>query len=857
MKKLLALLLLLTIYYLLFTIPSPAHAVGICPGLIEEDHSGGCCDWGNKSTNAAHIDRGDPGCDACYMGNFDNPQHTKPFGPCKYCHADVCVYGSGCEQTCNWACCAGADSFCTEDLPRDDVDQGPTRPYPCNICLEAMPEPISLFCADQFQPQDVITYLENEGDPDPPHTVIKTWGGPIEVDLTDTEMPLVGKAQLNIADKELEDQTRVQEYLADYFEGTALYDQEPIDLETGDLEKLREETRRILTYGGVFRKLAPKELQDKLRENMVMRAKGEEPRWPGATDIVHNYIVVYVKEEEIVSPGEPDSEEIRLLDFLDYLRPIREDYETDEEYYKAVEDWEKEEIKGVKLPLLWAYVPMFSREDVPGRVDLELEKEHDDDSLTINSPPENQKIYLPHLARLNEVSDWVYQIFHTLGEKLTSWKGPLIAQPKNLPNTDSRVLSASNQDFGTCDHEDDALWNPGDKICGQPITAELSATEEFENTNYRQPSPPTPPPVPCGECADATECPLGYSCMNTCCVPPPQPKVYTKDVSRKIDVLVRIPFLDDLWEKIVAGKEEDDSILQSIFRIFFPHEELVFDDYDYPGMGSLTYKYKGSTEFVKAGDDKKGHEAKIYYDHLGGLRCIRDKVLERLLPAETEFVPFCAAMPIPIPSPGPIPTPGPIEGGCAVCGAPIESETLVQIFGQAGTAFKVPGSVLAGVANFEGFHPGASHLFDYPDRWVIEDSRQGARDRNCATSPAGARGPMQFMPNQWKLYKNAAIEAGARPSGYQPEICNILDAIYAAAKKLRHDVGTFNDGTNCNCGKGTLSSSECATSPAPTDCNWEKGDVYHATCHYYGNCTSNYCATCWQFYQNYSCEEEE
>lgn len=175
--------------------------------------------------------------------------------------------------------------------------------------------------------------------------------------------------------------------------------------------------------------------------------------------------------------------------------------------------------------------------------------------------------------------------------------------------------------------------------------------------------------------------------------------------------------------------------------------------------------------------------------------------------------------------------------------AEIKSQTLGQYLNEAGAAFKVPAGVLAGVMNFEGFHPNGPHLFDYPEEWVIEDSQPGAKDRYCATSPAGAKGPMQFMPGQWEIYKNAVVETGARPAGYKPEICNIKDAIYAAAKKLRDDLNSYND--SCACSSGV-----CAQAPAPTGVNWSKADVYHTSCHYYGNCSDNYCATVWLYYQN-------
>jgi hypothetical protein len=537
---------------------------------------------------------------------------------------------------------------CTEELPRPDVEKGPTRQYPCNTCYEKMPEPVSLFCGDLFQAQDRVTYLQNEGEEDPPHWVTKTWEGNLEIDLTDTELPLVGKADLMIENRDLEHQIRLQEYLADYFEGPVFFDYQPVDLENDEPEIVNEELKRVATTSGVFRKLAARSLQDKLKENLIFRATDDqEPQWPGPTDKVHNYIVCYVKNSQVVDPETPDSEPIRLKDFLGHTRPIKDSFDSFKEYYQAVDAWKEEKIKGVNVETLWHYVPMFTREDVPGRVDLELEKEHDDDSLEITSP-ENQKILLPHLARLYEVSTQVHKLLHRAMAELTAFKQPLIAQPQDLPSSHSKVLSATEPtpipDFGFCDYEDEALTNPGDKICGQVITANLSLTERFENPHYGEPPTPTPPSDPCDppECDDPSECPTDYFCLNHCCLAPIPPKEYSLDVERKIDVLVKIPFLDELWEKIVVGKEKEGSIVQSIAQIFFRDEpELDFNDYDFPGMGSTIYRYNGSTNKVKAGENKSGDEAKIYFKHLGGIRCIRDKIVRKLLPSSIKFEPFC------------------------------------------------------------------------------------------------------------------------------------------------------------------------------------------------------------------------
>ncbi len=111
-KKILA---IFAFCFLLFAFSSsPARAV-TCPDGIDPDPSGNCCNWGDKNTNLDHIEVGDPGCREgdwrCYKDPVDNPGSQPPYGPCLYCHStDICKWGPGCSQTCNWACCAGQDN---------------------------------------------------------------------------------------------------------------------------------------------------------------------------------------------------------------------------------------------------------------------------------------------------------------------------------------------------------------------------------------------------------------------------------------------------------------------------------------------------------------------------------------------------------------------------------------------------------------------------------------------------------------------------------------------------------------------------------------------------------------------------
>ncbi len=194
--------------------------------------------------------------------------------------------------------------------------------------------------------------------------------------------------------------------------------------------------------------------------------------------------------------------------------------------------------------------------------------------------------------------------------------------------------------------------------------------------------------------------------------------------------------------------------------------------------------------------------------------------------------------------------------GVSASGGTWKSQELINILTEAGQAYNVPPTALAGILTYEGYNTSGTWAHAYSDSVVKAASEPGGKDPNCISSSANARGPFQFIEdaatNGWPTYKNAVIEAGARPAGYTPEICNIKDAAYAAAKKMRNDLTIF-DSYNTSC-------EVWDENPPPTGTEWSDNNLRQSGCHYYGKCgdsvcgsNSCYCDRLIQYYKNYGC----
>jgi len=238
-----------------------------------------------------------------------------------------------------------------------------SRPVPCDACNRT--DLLTSSCATTFTVNDEVTYRRGEADFWCPEDNSKPWlergwGGLVTIDPSNTTIPFVGK-------KGGEDE---QKYLADYFEGTDKYYANYSD------------TTEAINHEGVFRKIAPLQVQDNLKKQMVYRAI-QSKAGKILEGAIHDYLVEYGGESALLS------------EFADNYPP-----KDPQERGK----WEKETMWG----RLWATVPMFSREDTPGQIDPYLGSRPKDTFEILN--PEAQIEKVPHVARLYEVSQAINRI---------------------------------------------------------------------------------------------------------------------------------------------------------------------------------------------------------------------------------------------------------------------------------------------------------------------------------------------------------------------------------------------------------------------------------------------------------------
>lgn len=385
------------------------------------------------------------------------------------------------------------------------------------------------------------------------------WGGTVTIDPSNAQIPFVGKSQtekpgmipirtpVGTANLRLpgwirsilsnftgetipgetkeEAENRIRHYLAEYFEGT-LYGpgynySDYVESELANYDELpsKVKDRSLLNEAGVYRKLAPYDVQNNLKKEVVQRSVATQ-RTGATSDPIRNYTInldrkttlpFFLKNLPFLQgPVEQLTNQVnaffnletaKLVDFESHLHPSI----TDPDYWKRFQDWRCD--GGLKIPIiefclirgkyaaLWKAVPMFSREDNLGRITLSAQGPG---SSLITLP---EDISVPHTQRLYEATRNTSMLLtskpfsgRVISTKSTSPSN--IATAKEQPNKRESLISSIVSKFRSLlgnikDKVVLAQTPPAKNIVQQPQVLQAESNRTFNiqvNARYEPPN---------------------------------------------------------------------------------------------------------------------------------------------------------------------------------------------------------------------------------------------------------------------------------------------------------------------------------------------------------------------------------
>ncbi len=231
--------------------------------------------------------------------------------------------------------------------------------------------------------------------------------------------------------------SNVNDYINDYFEGTALFDKRNFDMTNP------EDERDLYWEAGVFRKLAPQDIQDMYRIDLISK---------GLNYKVEGYVNTYGSNKQIISsqlvtsstnawatqPHPFDGTSGRFPPKLDLSSCSSQNSsicieQQTQRYTQLYEQW-----LATEWGQLWYHIPLFSREDAPGKVILTIEHNPGTINQDATSYKEQIPLSIPHLSRLYESTNALYKLLTPTikGQptaRLSSTPNPVSYVPKKTP----------------------------------------------------------------------------------------------------------------------------------------------------------------------------------------------------------------------------------------------------------------------------------------------------------------------------------------------------------------------------------------------------------------------------------------
>lgn len=580
----------------------------------------------------------------------------------------------------------------TPTAPPTNFDFHPLRPNPGEPQPLPSPSPdtfLTTYCAMRPTAVEQNRFDKRDEFIDP-QTV-----GTMTQDFTKFITPLLSITDPTKPDYSLPFTDKAQRYLADYLEGRAYYEPQaepanPTPTQQADL------FNRL----GVIRKLLPMSQQDKLKRALIQRGAGIFDPGPTASSSAYGFTPASVKVHDyIVGYWGKGSKAVTLSDFVDHWAPLPENY-PDGGYAEAYEDWKNSD--GGKWYSLWPYVPMFSREDSPGKIEI----------FDSNPPPapecpgcsfaeENTKsdkktveVSHPHLARTYEVSTTLSylltpQAVHDSSIPVEEWNGNPQTPPQTALhdewtpkmwdmsdwwlNPDAAHFKPHptplNSETFTyvilgplCDLDpkyNEVVYSSGDPAYDSVISTSV------KRIDHGLPNPQYDPTKYFDSCVDDQGNTITkelYTCekfKNNCNIDASACFYYEEVRSNPTYFQTQTPFLVQILNStMLSGR--------GIFDLFKPFSAVKkdYEENDWPGLGnegeeSPVYDYtanSGEQARAEAGTMKPGDSQGYYYRFLGDIQCAKERTMQVLQPFITgeAYKPFAGnCFPELAPPPGP------------------------------------------------------------------------------------------------------------------------------------------------------------------------------------------------------------
>ncbi|NMB57171.1 hypothetical protein GYA19_04545 [Candidatus Beckwithbacteria bacterium] len=331
--------------------------------------------------------------------------------------------------------------------------EGVLRPSPCEDCSLAVKEPTQS-CATQPTLSKKFKWECGEEDDRcnaSDYIYYDTWWANFKIDTKNTTyVPFAGYRDITNVESKANRSPDMNNYLRTYFEGTSLYDRE--DRTTKYDPTNLTDQQNLIWEQGVFRKLAPVEIQDGLRKKMIKKGYNYYICDCQKNNCENGEAICHYMSEWNQQAFAYNGRSGRFPPEIKYEECQASDSST--EYHSCINRVEAKYMELLKKYLntdygkLWAYIPMFSREDAPGIVTMTIEHIPGTLGEAGTTPTKSTYQYpmsFPHLAGVYESTQELFKLLTPFDKQqsiVDSQNSTSLNQSSNLGGIDNEVLLA-------------------------------------------------------------------------------------------------------------------------------------------------------------------------------------------------------------------------------------------------------------------------------------------------------------------------------------------------------------------------------------------------------------------------------